>query len=115
MASTYSPDELAGNGINLKENLTSGNTYTFNITASADGQAYLFMWNELHDDSLPKYFSGSVIDKLTDVTGVIIEPYKVGVVAFEGDSSSFNFTPSMNLVKEDIRISATGYIGVNIN
>ena len=114
MASTYNPDELAGNGINLKENLTSGTTYTFNVTASADGQSYLFMWNELHDSSLPKYFSGSVIDNLTDVTGSIIEPYKVSVVAFEGNSSSFDFTPSVNIVKEDVRISATGNIGVNI-
>jgi hypothetical protein len=114
MASTYNPDELAGNGINLKENLTSGTTYTFNVTASADGQAYLFMGNELHNSSLPEYFSGSVIDNLTDVTGSIIEPYKASVVTFKGNSSSFDFTPSINIIKEDVIISATGHIGVNI-
>jgi len=114
MASSYSPDELVGSGINLKEDLTAGVTYTFNVTASQGGQAYLVMQTDLYNDNLPEYFLGSTIDNLVDVTGSIVEPYKAGVAVFKGDTSSFDFTPLINIIKEDVTILGTGYIGVNI-
>ena len=115
MASSYSSDELKGSGINLKEDLLANTLYTFNITSSATGQSYLFMWNELYDSTLPEYFSGSLISARNNVTGSITEPFKMGINTFELPNSSFNFQSLIDIAADDVKISATGDINLGIS
>ena len=114
---TYSPSELAGSGILLKDNMNPGSIYTFNIiNKNTTGACYLFLYSRLHDSSIPQYFNGSTITSKQNCGGEIILPYQVSIVIFKEGESGFDLTPVDNTIDQnDVYISATGNIGVTIN
>lgn len=115
---TYTPSELAGSGILLKDdmNVTPGSSYRFDITnKNTTGDCYLFSYTRLYNNSLPQYFSGSIITGKQNSTGEIIEPYKFGIVINKSGSSRFSLNPATLIAKDNVYISATGGIGVTIS
>lgn len=116
---TYSPSELDGNGILLKENLTASTTYTFTITdkTNLSGSAYLFLETTPHlsGSEVTASFQEAVVDQKTNTTGEIIEDFKMGIVILKEGASTFDFTPSKIIDSTKVRIKATGYIGCEIN
>jgi DNA-binding transcriptional regulator YhcF (GntR family) len=62
------------------------------------------------------------VDNFVNADGVIVESYNMGVVSYKAPTSSvaegyssFDLTPAININKDYIKISATGYIGADIN
>ena len=115
---TYSPAELDGDGILLKENLAASTTYTFTITdkTNLSGSAYLFLETILHlsGSEVTASFQGAVVDNKINTTGEIIEDYKMGIVIFKEGTSEFDFTPANIIDSTKVKIKATGYIGCEI-
>ena len=114
---TYSPSELAGSGILLKDNMntTPGSSYRFDITnKDVTGACYLFLYTRLHNSSIPQYFNGSTITSKLNCGGEIILPYQVSIVIFKEGNSRLFLNPANFIAKDNVYISATGNIGVEI-
>ena len=115
---TYTPSELAGSGILLKDNMniTPGSSYRFDITnKNITGAGYLFLYTRLHDSSIPQYFNGSTVTGKLNCGGEIILPYQVSIVIFKEGNSRFFLNPADLIAKDNVYISATGNIGATIS
>lgn len=117
MASTYTWNELIDSGSFLKENFTAGNSYQIDIypdSSTDPNQYYLFLHTRTYaDPSLPLYFDGSTCTVIQSGSGVEIEPYKMGMNCdpdFNGGNvtSSFLWTPAVDVIGSNVYISATG-------
>ena len=117
MASTYTPIELRDSGSFLKEDFNAGNSYQIDVYPSNPTDPniyYLFLHTRTYaDPALPLYFSGSTCTVIQSGSGVVIEDYKMGMNCdpdFNGGNvtSSFLWTPQVDVVGSNVYISATG-------
>ena len=116
MASVYTWDELIDTGSFLKENFVAGNSYQIDVypnTNDDPNNYYLFLHTRTYDSSLPYYFSGSTCTVIQSGSGVTIEEWKMGMNCdpeFNGGNvtSSFLWTPAVDVTGSNVYISATG-------
>jgi hypothetical protein len=112
MATTYTPEQLDGEGVYLTgKTLSSSTTYTLTITnKSIPGTCYLTLQTKFFDD-LVLYFTGSTVS-LTNATDYVEDGRKIGFVIEPQGTTSITFKPSVSINGDNVFINATGGIGV---
>ena len=115
MASTYTPEQLDGDGIIAAQGFTAGTPYTLTITNKATPGSCYLVFSATFLETSPLIFSGSTFT-YTNVTDVVLDEYGnhfAGVIEPQG-TSSIIWTPAITILSGDATIQATGNIGLSI-
>ena len=115
MASTYTPEQLDGDGIIAAQGFTAGTPYTLTITNKATPGSCYLVFSATFLETSPLIFSGSTFT-YTNVTDVVLDEYGnhfAGVIEPQG-TSSIVWTPAITILPGAATIQATGNIGLSI-
>lgn len=104
----YSFDKLYGAGTTCSINLVAGTTYTFDITNNSGSSYFTLETVRNYNGVTPKNLSGS-FDNFSNIANHVASDYIAGFVLPAG-TSSFDFTPENNVVKETLYFRGTGGI-----
>lgn len=114
---SYTSNQLYGAGTPI-EALTSGSTYTFDITSPASGSTYFTLESVRNPigfyDSSSSATAEGIFENLTNVTSLVSSSYIFSVVVNPG-GGSFDFTPSNNIAASGSFLRGTGGISLTIS